>query len=123
MILAFKPQFKDKILNSTKIHTIREDSNRRWKAGRKIQMATGVRTKNYNCFKEVECVSVQEISIKYYKKLGVTNKVSIKVDGFDVPLNEISFNDGLSPSEFLNWFDKDFKGVIIHWTTKIYKPL
>lgn len=65
MVLGFKPQFVQKILNKSKIHTIREDSNDRWKAGRKIQMATGVRTKNYNKFAETDCISTQKIEIKW----------------------------------------------------------
>jgi predicted transcriptional regulator len=31
MVLGFKEQFVDRILNGSKIHTIREDSKSRWK--------------------------------------------------------------------------------------------
>lgn len=50
MILSFKPQFRQKILDGTKIHTIRDDPNDRWQAGKIIHAATGVMTKNYDCF-------------------------------------------------------------------------
>jgi len=66
MVLGFEQQFVEPILSGTKIHTIREDKHNRWKPGRSIQMATGVRTKNYNQFNEDECVSVQEIKILYF---------------------------------------------------------
>ncbi|HAH52556.1 MAG TPA: hypothetical protein DCL80_15385 [Balneola sp.] len=116
MILSFKPQFVDPILNGTKIHTIREDSTDRWKAGNSIQCATGVRSKNYNCFLESECVSVQSFEIKYYDK----KTFDVFVDGKSIPLRDFKslyLNDGFRTySEFLEWFSSDFKGKIIHWT-------
>ena len=56
-----------------KLHTIRLDPHNRWKAGRSIQMAYGVRTKNYNNFNkgipELEtCVSVQNIEIVWERE-------------------------------------------------------
>lgn len=61
MILSFKSQFILPIIKGTKIHTVREDPNHRWEAGRKTHMATGVRTKFYNCFREDECTGVQDV--------------------------------------------------------------
>ncbi len=63
MILAFKPIFVDKINKGIKIHTFREDSKDRWHPSREIQMATGVRTKNYNQFNEGICGGTQRIII------------------------------------------------------------
>lgn len=63
MVIGFKEQFVYKILNGTKIHTIREDKHDRWRPGMTMHMATGVRTKNYKQFHEDNCTSVQEISI------------------------------------------------------------
>lgn len=48
MILGFKPQFVQPIIDRTKIHTIREDKHNRWVPGKVIHMATGVRTKSYS---------------------------------------------------------------------------
>jgi len=48
MILGFKTKFTDKILNGSKIHTIRKDSKNRWKVGNTIHFANGIRTKNNN---------------------------------------------------------------------------
>jgi len=116
MILSFKPQFKEKILNGSKIHTIRGVTNR-WFPGRKIHFATGVRTKNYNCFKEGECIGLQKIYISSFLEY-------IEIDGRTLTVNQemqLASNDGFdSLHDFYKWFDKDFQGVIIHWTDKKY---
>lgn len=122
MILGFKPQFVPKIIAGTKIHSIREDATRRWKAGVKIHMATGVRTKQYNCFKEGLCENVQEIEIDtsaYY-----LNDYFVKVDGRRLSLQEsrqLAWADGFENLiNFFIWFTKDGKETrtlrLIHWT-------
>lgn len=139
MILSYKKQFpwgeptnfEEKILNGSKIHTFREDKNRRWKAGRKAHHANGVRTKNYNCFKEGPCDGIQEIGIYYTlnESSGSHDRVLIYIDGkmrYDLtsPSNERSMfvwtlakNDGFdSIKDFFKWFKTDFAGVIIHFT-------
>ena len=135
MILSFKEQFKKKILNGRKIHTIREDKLGRWKAGNIIQAATGVRTKNYNCFFESVCLSTQSIKIEWINETHFTIHIddNLKVSVFlndkcQFLVNDISFNpfeflinDGFSSIEdFCNWFSEDFIGKIIHWTDKKY---
>ena len=137
MILGFKPQFKQPILDGTKIHTIRVDSHKRWKAGRKIHYATGVRTKDYKQFKEGWCVRIQDFEVIYTlvsspSELSHTNieydgawfAVIIKVDGMLLGLTasmELAINDGFyTYKEFLAWFNKDLNGRIIHWTDYRY---
>lgn len=117
MILGFKPQFVPRILSGRKIHTIREDKTNRWKPGNKIQMATGVRTKNYNCFKTAVCVSVQTIEIRNI----FDDKNAVLIDGRKLTKEEIKTlakNDGFdNVKDFWNWFFmEDFIGKIIHWT-------
>ncbi|MDR2205793.1 MAG: ASCH domain-containing protein [Flavobacteriaceae bacterium] len=118
MTLSFKQQFKEKILNGSKIHTIREDKSNRWKAGNIIHFATGVRTKSYECFATGKCVSVQEIEI--IRVSDYANETIIKVDERALPFEEIqklAWNDGFHHIlEFWLWFNRDFKGKIIHWT-------
>ena len=124
MILGFKKQFKEKILSGSKIHTIREDKNERWNIGRIIHFATGVRTKNYEQFYEDTCKSVQDIEIWYKNKDsdypiiiidGRMLRVCEKKD-WEI-LRELAANDGFESFEgFCAWFNKDFKGKIIHWT-------
>lgn len=121
MILGFNPRFVDKILDSTKIHTIRIDAHNRWKAGRSIQFATGVRTKKYKQFKEGVCVSVQHIKIQWRN-----TEIRVTIDGSDeimIPSKFLEFvkNDGFDTAhDFYTWFKKDFEGKIIHWTDKRY---
>ena len=115
MILSFKPQFVDKILDGIKIHTIREDPLGRWKSGKLIHFATGVRTKKYHCFKKGICIGTQKIKI---------HCGDVYVDGELLELSvieAISSNDGFySIYDFNLWFEEDFEGVIVHWTNFKY---
>jgi uncharacterized protein YqfB (UPF0267 family) len=130
MILGFKTQIKgtptgfpEKILAETKIHTLREDPNSRWKAGNGIQFATGVRTNKYHMFKTAECKSVQKISIIHIVD-GVMIFHTVQVDGRQLTygeIEELAENDGFSSIiSFFDWFHEDFLGKIIHWTDKRY---
>lgn len=136
MILSFKQKFPwgvatlfpFKIMAGVKKHTIREDKHHRWKPGRIIHMATGVRTKFYNCFYKAVCKSTQSIVINYHCG-SAPDGMSIYIDG-DLfyeqsvygtcrsdNLSLLAKNDGFdSPEDFLRWFCHDFKGKIIHWT-------
>jgi uncharacterized protein YqfB (UPF0267 family) len=118
MVIGFKEKFKEPILKGTKIHTIREDAHNRWKIGMKMHMATGVRTKNYNQFQEMKCMSIQGIEIT--RVSDYLNDTIVTVDGRKLILSEIqqlAWNDGFENLiDFWMWFDKDFKGKIIHWT-------
>lgn len=117
MVLAFKNRFVKPILRGTKKHTIREDSKDRWKRGNKIHAATGVRSKNYNCFYEGWCISTQKIEINNI----FDDKDAVYIDGIQLNESEIkllAINDGfLNVNEFWEWFKGVyFKGKIIHWT-------
>ena len=123
MILGFQQERVPKILSGTKIHTIREDKHRRWKTGRKIHFATGVRTKNYNQFKLGFCVSVQTITMDFRvypvpfivdgKLLSTVDKLRlVENDGFDNYFDLFNF--------FGKPYDYFFSGVIIHWTSFKY---
>lgn len=128
MILSFKPCFKYPILEGSKIHTIREDKLNRWKDGRLIHFSTGVRTKDYNCFKKSVCRNTQKITIRHsvgYIQVYINDKFfgSVYHHGlndiyeYSNCLNILALNDGFSGlSEFFNWFNSDFEGKIIHWT-------
>lgn len=121
-----------------KIHTIREDKNNRWKAGMDIHMVINNRTKNRFQFAPVvKCVSVQEIEIDSYesdikshftysKHLGnYRYKVfRVWIDGKMRPIRELeklAINDGFDSAEdFFKYFNKDFKGKLIHWSNLKY---
>lgn len=134
MILNFKPQFPNKILECTKIHTIREDKHNRWRADRTIHFTVNARTKQQNCFLLRKCTSVQNIYI-YWCDTTVTIVIdNICLCVFNVAashseynnngynnLKTLAINDGFdNVTEFLCWFNKDFEGKIIHWTNGRY---
>ena len=123
MILGFKKQFVEPILQGTKIHSIRSDEKGRWKPGLNMQMATGTRTKYYNCFKETKCISTQQIYMSY----DWTLHISIGSGGaelYHLEKEKLAINDGFaSYKEFKDWWipimtktNKEYRGKIIHWT-------
>lgn len=148
MVLGFKTQigneptyFVQKILACKvvdianafrpKKHSIR--AGHRWKAGMKIHMATGVRTKQYFQFNGDgigldRVVSTQSIEIKYENTSSDFPNIYIDGKKFsffvndDIPtLERLALNDGFdSFSKFLDYFPSDFSGQIIHWTDELY---
>ena len=116
MILAFHPQFIQPILSGIKIHTFREDKNDRWRPGKIIHGATGVRTSKYNQFFESKCISIQYIDII----IGRDTSIDVFLDDYqfnDVEIENFWKNDGfISEDDFLKWFTKNSYGKIIHWT-------
>lgn len=121
MILGFKQQFVPKILDGSKVHTIRRDNRRRWQKGKKIHFATGVRTKDYRQFHTGVCKAVQVIHT-----LPSSRAVWLGKDGglFRLSPSGIALlakNDGFDSTEaFWEWFAADFHGVVIHWTDFVY---
>lgn len=133
MILGFKRQFPGKILLGDKIHTIRIDKYNRWKPGRLINFAMGVRTKEYYEFKKDTCISTQKIKISYNPGGGVNVFIDDLFFHYQTSwglawtpetkskMDDLARSDGFnSISEFFKWFNKDFEGKIIHWTNKRY---
>ena len=120
MILGFKERFKQPILTNKKIHTIREDIHNRWRAGMKIHMATGVRTKKYNQFAEQTCKSIQHIVIIHLHDYDPIIRIDERQLSID-EIQQLAWNDGFENiAEFFLWFHSDFKGKIIHWTNLTY---
>lgn len=95
MILSLKKRFIKPILAQTKKHTIRVDSHNRWRAGMKMHMATGVRTKKYNQFNEDICKSIQQIEI--IRTSDYLNDTIVKIDGRKLTqpeVQQLAWNDG-----------------------------
>lgn len=127
MTLGFKTQIKgkptnfvEKILAGEKVTTIRVDKHNRWKVGRKIHFATGVRTSNHHHFAEGECTKVEEIEIvKLQDWKSYSLSFRVRVDGEVLStkrIEELAKNDGFdSVADFFKWFNKDFQGKIIHF--------
>jgi hypothetical protein len=126
MILSFRKtwpdtgeptNFEQLILAEKKIHTIREDPKRRWKPGMKIHFANGVRTPDYNQFQGGVCTCVQKITITH-TGYGYDSEIYLNDNPLDImSMTRIALNDGFpSLSRFLEWFNTDFTGYLIHWT-------
>jgi hypothetical protein len=112
-------EFEEKIKKGIKLHTIRIDEKCRWKKGNKIHFATGVRTSNYNCFKEGVCTGTQKIEIKDRCIYIDDRELKLTIDTVEY----LSDNDGFdSVDDFWWWFDQygSFVGKIIHWTDLRY---
>lgn len=127
-----------------KIHTIRKDENDRWTPGKDIHFVVNGRTKDRFQFAPVmKCVSVQTIEVIEsnpinsvivngkgivvlfeHEHYGVYKPFFVKVDGKLLDEHEIKTlaqNDGFeSVEDFFNYFDKDFRGKLIHWTNRKY---
>lgn len=101
-----------------KLHTIREDLNNRYKVGQKLQLAYNVRTKDYLQFHpDIEIKSIQEIKIIYHKELAWPMVIIDKKNLTFCEIEKLAINDGFDDvSNFFEWFNKDFKGKIIHFT-------
>ena len=118
--------FPEKIGAGIKIHSIREDKHNRWKVGMSIQHATGVRTKNYNKFKEDKCKFLQSIWISYHPHFP--EKKIVSINGRVLKQGHVAVlakNDGFDCVEdFFEWFGIDgkhiYRGKIIHWTDLKY---
>jgi len=114
MVISFKPRYKEPILSGQKIHTLRFDKGNRWSAGRIMHMATGVRTKFYNCFKVATCISVQSVDILCYDD-GTLRVFIDGRSGYDA--EQLAKNDGFqSVEDFKKWFFPYGNGL---WVGKI----
>jgi hypothetical protein len=113
MVIGFRNQFVNPILLGTKIHTVRVDSHNRWYAGRKMHLATGIRTKNYKQFATGVCEMVFPVTIDpYIKRIAITFNGEEKI----LDVNEFAHNDGFSSTEeFWNWFNKPCKMKLIYF--------
>jgi len=138
----------DKLLmfsTKPKLHTVREDLKERWKVGTKIDFFINVRQPNMYRFAPVlPVVSTQKIEFIWKENtenqtcLGTKfNRIcTIKIDdrfygdayllnasvvssSYTIPT--FANNDGFdTPDELFAYFNKNFKGKIIHWTDLRY---
>ena len=118
IIIGFEEQFVDKIRDGRKVHTILEDEYRLAQAGDTIRFATA---SNYNRFKEGVCEYIQMVEL-YPKTREIYLESKGEMQLMNSNLNEtFAKNDGFdSEDEFWEWFDKPFKGVVVHWTNLTY---
>jgi hypothetical protein len=122
---CFEFSFDNTQIHRQKLHTIREDKNNRWKAGKIIDFFINCRQKNMFRFApKLPVVSTQIVEIKYDDVFGKQLHPDIIIDGIRLhpeKIEEFSQNDGFDTvDEFLQYFNEDFEGKIIHWTDKRY---
>jgi len=127
MVIGFKKQFVPLIVSGTKIHTLREDKNVRFKSGVTLHMATGVRTKDYKQFAQKTVHGVQGADIlpatKRIKVYGVFNSVGENFILSEKQVEQFVKNDGFaSQEEFWEWFNVPGYYHVIHWTDFRYRP-
>ena len=116
-----------------KLHTIRKDEKNRWRPGTKIDFFINCRQEDMFRFAPVlPVVSIQEFEVNYVptgKNLDLQPIVFIDKKFFyhNLISNDTSKmfllakNDGFdSIPAFFDYFNKDFKGKIIHWTDLSY---
>jgi len=125
MILTFSTDaFKERIMAGTKIHSIRLDPSERWKKGTVIHFWRGnprntQSTPKPHQFHELGCTSVQKIQVFYTE-----DDPRIVIDGRDLDPEEfetLAKNDGFdSVQDFFNFFNENFKGKLVHWTSFKY---
>jgi len=124
MILAFKEQFKQKILDGSKIHTIRRDSSNMWNIGNKINFVTSNITENYECFLNGICLGIQSIIVDCDQSRILIDNTELTLDEMDLFAIRDGFKDISELFSFFenNYFNKErttnyiFVGKIIHWT-------
>ena len=120
-----------------KLHTIREDKKDRWKVGYLIDFFINSRTVNMFRFApRINCVGIQKIEMEWSKSEIDTINIYIDdecyVSNYGIDYNSstqrqkrmeaLAFNDGFdSVEDFLNYFNTDFTGKIIHWTDLKYE--
>lgn len=132
MILSYSKEncelyrFPKKIIAGSKIHTIRADYANRWKVGRSIQHATGLRTKYYHCFSEGICQGIQLIKFSFFSPhvyiISIDNKIIKDIE-------QLAINDGFYlENQFIDYFwdiaeqsnTSELEMKIIHFTNFKY---
>ena len=133
------------VIQRPKLHTVREDLKERWKPGINIDFFINVRRPNMYRFAPVlPVVSTQKIEFIWKDNtenltcLGTNfdKTCTIMIDdcfygdayffngsvissSYTIPI--FANNDGFdTPEELFAYFNKNFKGKIIHWTNKRY---
>ena len=117
-----------------KRHTIRQDKNDRWKPGTIVDFFINSRQPNMFRFApRIPVISTQKINIEWFTEYMVYVTIDNKPIGDAIwdrgfigmscepILRELAKNDGFeSVEDFFAYFNKDFKGKIIHWTDLQY---
>lgn len=119
--LNFKRQFEAHIRSKRKRHTIRAKRKRPIKAGDKLYLYTGMRTKSCQKIMDTVCAKVEDIRIWEVRGEVPEDNFRIAVDGVGLEKDEcqsLARADGFeSFAEMMKFWDGrlPFSGDIIHW--------
>jgi hypothetical protein len=106
-----------------KIHTLRKDLKKEWKPGMEIQLVINQNNEDEFQFTPIlKCQSTQNIHIDYSN--AIINGPAVFID-YELlghkDTNQFAVNDGFENAEELfSYFNKDFSGTLIHWTSFRY---
>jgi hypothetical protein len=133
MLLGFKKKFAPKIINGSKIHTVRNFRKVKPKLGETLYMYTGLRTRNCELITNKETlkgIDIVRIYISHvsceiwinieYKDQNSNNKLNLQ------QMEEFAINDGFDDlPDFIKWWMDgynlvDFRGNLLHWTNSRY---
>ncbi|NRA88534.1 MAG: hypothetical protein HRU28_14355 [Rhizobiales bacterium] len=125
-VLSFKKEFAPAVENKTKVQTIRKARKRPIKPGEKLQLYTGMRTKQCRKLHNAICTSVASITIKvkFFKTGDCICLIHINGNFLDEEETEQfakdnGFNDVVSFAEFFETEDNSiFEGQLIKWSFK-----
>lgn len=111
--------FNDTTDFAPKIHTIRHDVNDRYQIGKFLHLCINSRQKNM-------CIFLPPVPITNHQKITITHKngFTVRIDRRKLSKPEIQAlanNDGFeSVEDFKEYFNKDFKGKLVHYTNYQY---
>lgn len=114
-----------------KIHTIRRLrktasgtlATLQWRAGRSIHLSINPGVPSYFRFAPlIYCSSTQEITIKWPDQKNILPEISIDQRQLNsVEIDLLARNDGFDTTgAFTAYFNTDFTGTLVHWTTCRY---
>jgi hypothetical protein len=113
----FKAQVADEVETGRKRQTIRQQ--RRARAGDRLQLYTGMRTKKCRKLRDAICAAAQEITVEIHGQL-----VCVRLDGELLPsamAGELARADGFDGvTSFSEFFEREygglpFSGWLIRW--------
>jgi hypothetical protein len=113
MILSFQPQFVEKVLNGSKLNTIRENAGDRWIKGTKIHFYKGnPRNVSQNPYQFGEGVVTEVLPIQILPNENKVFVAALPVLDLEVFARADGFTSWAAMRAF---FPNDFEGSIIFW--------
>ena len=113
--INFRKEFVDLVESGKKRQTIRPLGKRRFKAGDKLYLYFGQRTKSCRKLAEVKCVSVDHIRIYPDYRDVIINGQALNLLQIDDLALADGFEDRAHFFSFFRYYGDDFEGQVIKW--------